>query len=114
MRDFLNQIDWYENPGMKFRCACDGNYHVHLYRGDELLVSLGLHHGDSVRWRDSTWDTDVELTESSRQAIANWFDSRGYDGVRLMTNDQEAWIEQVLALDERGRAGGVMDQVSRE
>jgi hypothetical protein len=74
-RDLLRQIDW-ERGGV--RCPCGGQYLLELRSGGRLLVSLGYHHGELLRWRNGPWKTDVRLTESSRRRLAAWFAARGF------------------------------------
>jgi hypothetical protein len=90
VEDFLQTVDWVGTTG---RCACGGNYRINLYRGDQLLVSLGCHHGRFLRldpWRQ----TDVEMTEDSRQAVAYWFAGRGFAGFREVVDDEIGWSQR--------------------
>ena len=90
----LDTVDWHDPPlslnGMRaVRCCCDGSYHVNLYRGETLLVSLGYQHGIRFRWRNGPWATDLELTRSSSKAWPEWFKQQGFAGleeVRLREN----------------------------
>jgi hypothetical protein len=87
VQDFLRTVDWVGTTG---RCACGGNYRIDLYSGDALLVSLGYHHGRFLRL-DPRWRTDVEMTEDSRQAVADWFARRGFPGFREVLEDEPGW-----------------------
>jgi hypothetical protein len=90
VQDFLRTVDW---VGMRGRCACGGNYQIDLYRGDGLLVSLGYHHGRYLRL-DPWKQTDVEMTEDSRQAVADWFAARGFPGFREVVDDEIGWSQR--------------------
>src|SRR5438128_1258051 len=70
VRDMLDQVEWIApKGGISFKCMCDGEYHLDLYRGETLAVSLGFHHDRSMRWRNGSWNTDVELTDRSCEAL---------------------------------------------
>lgn len=86
-QDFLRTVDWIGPTGA---CACGGNYRIDLYRGDQLLLRLGYHHGRFLRL-DPRWGTDVEMTEHSRQAVGDWFARRGFSGFREVLEDEPGW-----------------------
>lgn len=52
-------------------CHCCGDPSIEFYNGDELVVTLGYHHGRSLRWREG-WSGDALLTESSANKLAAW------------------------------------------
>jgi hypothetical protein len=88
VQDFLGAVAWEEpEPGTTARCMCDGNYHINIYRGTELRISLGYHHGKLLRWRNSSWRTDLEMTKESREAIPAWFAARGFSGFRAVLGE---------------------------
>ena len=41
--------------GSGFHCMCDGDYWIHVYRGDREVAVLGYHHGQSLRWIRGSW-----------------------------------------------------------
>jgi hypothetical protein len=89
--DFLQQIDIvqpeFANFGVttsmeSFRCGCDGDFHFQVYRGEYLLMSIGYHHGKSIRWRNGPWGTDVYLTTASSRAVPQWLVNNGYSTLK--------------------------------
>lgn len=79
VNELLGLIDFELPEGNAcFHCMCDGDYHIDFYRGDALIMSLGYHHNNSLRWRQGPWDTDVTLTEQTKQAVPAWFVKHGY------------------------------------
>ena len=63
--------------GMKcFRCMCDGDFHINLYRGDTLRVSIG-YHGSHIRWRNGRWGTDVNLKKEALGRVPLWLHDHG-------------------------------------
>jgi hypothetical protein len=59
-----------------FHCMCCGNPSIEFYRGDELIVTLGYHHGRSVRWREG-WRGDGLMTADGAAALNAWLASHG-------------------------------------
>lgn len=62
-----------------FACMCCGDPTIELYSGEQLLLSLGYHHGRSLRWVDG-WEGDGQLTEASATKLAVWMSSHGVEG----------------------------------
>ena len=58
-------------PGPQSRCMCCGYPSIEFYRGDELITTIGYHHGRSIRWPDR-WKWDVELTSDSARSLNQW------------------------------------------
>jgi hypothetical protein len=78
-----------------FHCMCDGNYWIHVYRGDEEVLTLGYHHGRSLRWHRGAWNGDALLTNTSQHAVPDWFQKNGctylqdlYDQERARQKEQ--------------------------
>ena len=71
------QID---DAGTGFECGCCGNPTFEFYSGRRLKVTLGYHHGISVRW--DQWTSDALLTTNSVEAVLSWLDQRGITGPR--------------------------------
>lgn len=63
------------------RTISDGRYRFDLYEGDQLQASIGWL-GNSIRWRDGPWPTDVNLTDHSRLALSRWFAERGFPALQ--------------------------------
>lgn len=74
----LKQSITIESPKEWFHCMCIGGETIHLYSGDEEVVQITNHHGDSIRC--SRWDSDVKIIDTERWL--SWFDERGIDGPR--------------------------------
>lgn len=69
------------NPGDSgFHCMCCGNPTFEFYRGDTLMVSLGFHHGLSLRWPDGKWEGDGLLSEASAKFLIKWLADHGVSG----------------------------------
>lgn len=60
-------------------CMCCGEPSVEFYKGDQLLLTLGVHHGVAVRWVEG-WPADGALAGDSAEKIANWLADRGVKG----------------------------------
>lgn len=58
-----------------FHCMCCGEPTLEIYKGKELIASLGYHHGQSLRWAD--WPGDAMLTEASADGLADWLAAHG-------------------------------------
>ncbi len=59
---------------------CCGNPTLEFYRGNKLVVSLGYHHGEGVRWLDGKWEGDGLLTDEAAEFLAVWMHERGISG----------------------------------
>ena len=58
-------------------CMCCGSATVELYRGEVLAMTVGMHHGQSLRWADGPWPGDAILTEDAATTLADWLAERG-------------------------------------
>lgn len=45
-----------EDPATFGHCMCLGSYALEFYEGQKLLATIGLHHGQSIRWDGWQWD----------------------------------------------------------
>jgi hypothetical protein len=72
----------------EFHCMCLGAPILEFWRGDKWIVSLGVHHGQSMRW-GAVWPGDVWLTESSADSVCNWLAARGATGALDDLNTQK-------------------------
>lgn len=57
-------------------CMCLGDQALELYCGAELLATIGIHHGRSVRW--DAWKHDARLEDGHR--LLMWLAARGATG----------------------------------
>jgi hypothetical protein len=63
-----------------FHCRCCGNPTLEFYRDREIVVSLGFHHGQSLRWPGGKWQGDASLTSESAEFLNQWLAARGITG----------------------------------
>jgi hypothetical protein len=59
-------------------CMCCGNPSFEFYRDSKLIVTVGYHHGKSLRWREG-WRGDGMLIQSSADFLNAWLASHGID-----------------------------------
>ncbi|MBK7403164.1 MAG: hypothetical protein IPJ41_00680 [Phycisphaerales bacterium] len=65
--------------GSGFHCMCCGDPTIEFYKGHQLVLSLGYHHGRSVRWVEG-WEGDGLLTDESATRFADWMTAHGIPG----------------------------------
>lgn len=59
-----------DEKGSKGFCMCCGNPTLEFYQGERLLESVGLQHGDALRW---TWPADAHLaTDATMRKLEAW------------------------------------------
>jgi hypothetical protein len=105
IRDFINHIQ-VNDAESGFHCMCCGHPTFEFYRGDKLLVSLGFHHGRSLRWgANSKWTGDALLTRESADYLIHWLaDNSVNDPLdEVMASKKEA--EEMKAKLERATLG---------
>ncbi len=68
-----------EDPGTFAHCACLGGPTIELYAGPEHLATIGLQHGNAIRW--NRWHHDARL--QSGDCLTRWLHRRGVDPARL-------------------------------
>jgi len=76
IKTFIETIDVVEDNSV-FHCMCCGNPTFEFYRGDELVLMLGYHHGRSMRWLNGDWPGDALLTEKAAKYINALLDMHG-------------------------------------
>lgn len=59
----LLQID---EAQIGFHCMCLGTYALEIYDQNEILATIGMHHGQSIRWE--SWNSDAALAKSDELA----------------------------------------------
>lgn len=77
-----------------FHCHCCGEPTFEFYRGNLLAVSLGFHHGRSLRWNEG-WPGDADLTEESASYLVYRLAELG------STDALKEWEEARTARDAR-------------
>lgn len=60
-------------------CMCCGDPSLEFYRGDELRVTLGFHHGHGLRWSEG-WPGDAMLSSESSDLLCALMAKHGYTG----------------------------------
>lgn len=60
-------------------CMCCGNPSMEFYEGEELVATLGFHHGRSLRWPGG-WPGDGAITMESAHQLCLFLDKRGVSG----------------------------------
>ncbi len=54
-------------------CMCLGDYVIELYKEQDIIAAIGLHHGRSIRW--DSWKYDALLQDGMQ--LLNWLANRG-------------------------------------
>ena len=63
-------------PDQWFHCMCFGGAAICLYKNEELLASITIHHGTSIRW--SKWSSDAAIADVDNWL--KWLADRNIDG----------------------------------
>lgn len=71
---FVKLIDIDESEGM-FYCMCCGEPSFEFYKDNQLVTTVGYHHGTSMRW-NAGWPSDGRLSTASSKAINQWLADR--------------------------------------
>lgn len=71
-----------DEPASGNSCMCCGSCSLEFRSGDELLATLGMHHGIGLRWsgRDDPWPGDARLTPGAAEMLCAWLAEHGDDG----------------------------------
>ena len=122
LADFRQALRIVEDPQTFSHCSCPGGPTLELFSGEELLATIGLQHGQAIRWKQ--WKQDANLCKG--QALNEWLTRFGiepeflflllhnqYDagglmplGMRRSGLSPLSRAEQRLRLIERGRVRG--------
>jgi len=62
-----------------FECQCCGEPSFEFYAGEKLLLTVGFHHGQGLRWAEG-WPGDAALTVESAESICRWMSANGHRG----------------------------------
>ena len=76
-----------------FHCMCCGNPSLEFYDGDQLIATLGFHHGMGLRWPGG-WPGDAALTPQSVDFLIEWLANRNVTGPR---KEREAAADEAKA-----------------
>jgi len=60
---------------------CCGDPSFEFYRGDELVVTIGFHHGQSLRWPGG-WPADGMMTPACASFVNDWLADHGVTAPR--------------------------------
>ena len=61
-----------------FHCMCCGEPSLEFYKGDQLITTLGIHHGSSLRWPEG-WPGDAQLTAVASDSICDLLARHGIE-----------------------------------
>jgi Tfp pilus assembly protein PilF len=64
-----------EDPSTFTHCGCLGGPTLELFSGQDLIATIGLQHGHSIRW--AKWKHDARLRNG--QALSDWLTRHGID-----------------------------------
>ena len=67
-----------EDKQSGFHCMCCGEPSLEFYKGDQLITTLGFHHGRSLRWPEG-WPGDALLTTVASDSICDLLARHGID-----------------------------------
>jgi len=110
--EFLDQIR-IEEAHEEFCCMCCGEPTFEFYRGDKLVLALGFHHGQSLRWPGG-WPGDGALSEESALALCQWLSKHGApDSLKQHQAEKRARLAALRRTNEYARLlpKGVLDRL---
>jgi hypothetical protein len=92
-------------------CMCLGDPWLEFYSGEIRLLTLGFHHGLSLRWNEGPWKGDAVLTVASSEYYLQWLEQRGVNGPRRQVEDSRqrskesarSWEKWLVAVPHRLR-----------
>jgi hypothetical protein len=95
-------------------CMCIGTFVCSFWCGDYRVLAFTLHHMERIRWDVGPWAGDAELTEASKDAIADWFTARGVPELRAELDDmrQRDAREGEEAVRRRERRRATLDEMA--
>lgn len=70
VRALVQQIKIEESDDLRY-CMCCGEPSLEFYKNGKLVLTLGYHHGDSLRWREG-WPSDGEMTQECAAYLRKW------------------------------------------
>jgi Flp pilus assembly protein TadD len=75
LTDFRESLQVVEDPSTFAHCGCLGGPTLELYSGQDLIATIGLQHGHSIRW--AKWKHDACLRNG--QLLNDWLTRHGID-----------------------------------
>ena len=103
LEGFRKTLDIVEDPRTFSHCSCLGGPTLELYSGPELLATIGLQHGQAIRWR--RWKHDARLCNGD--ALNEWLTRYGIEPTLLdllLHNQYDAGGMMPLGLRRPGEA----------
>jgi hypothetical protein len=94
----LIEIDSQESG---FHCMCDGDYWIHVFRGDREVAVIGYHHGRSLRWIRGAWKGDALLTPAAQKSLPAWFKQHDCNCFQEIRDRQLARMKKQQESNER-------------
>jgi tetratricopeptide (TPR) repeat protein len=79
IRELASCLRIVEDASTFGHCACLGGPTMELYAGPEHLATIGLQHGQAIRWKQ--WYHDAQLQAGDR--LTHWLHDQGIDPPRL-------------------------------
>jgi tetratricopeptide (TPR) repeat protein len=98
---FCKTLRIVEDPRTFSHCSCLGGPTLELFSGKELLATIGLQHGQSIRWKH--WKHDAKLCNG--QALNDWLTRHGIEPAFLdvlLHNQYDAGVMMPLGLRRSG------------
>jgi hypothetical protein len=74
VRDFIRRIHLDEGKS-GFHCMCCGEPSLEFYKDGNLILTLGYHHGNSLRWVEG-WPADGMMTAACAEDLRRWLADR--------------------------------------
>lgn len=107
--EFVRALRIVENPSTFDHCACLGDPAIEFYAGMDLIGTIALHHGQSLRW--SRWKHDARLAQSA--PVLSWLVERSIDSARLTRGPDSGDNLELLSLSQAERHVGRADSYRR-
>ena len=93
IEEFVNHIAIDEEES-GFYCQCRGGPFFKFYKGDKLVVVLGLHHGNSLRWPGG-WPGDGQMSQEFADYLIEWLDTRGVKGPKEEIEREQLMFQEL-------------------
>lgn len=75
IRGLIDALKIYEAPGAFSHCMCLGGPTLEFFDDDDLIATIAIHHGRSIRW--PVWKHDAVLQDGRR--LTGWLAARGIE-----------------------------------
>ena len=88
VRDTIARIVLQPSDG-GIHCMCCGSPSFEFYMKGKLVVTLGFHHGRSLRWMGGDWPGDALLSPESGDFLCEWLAGNGIDRPLKERNEEK-------------------------